>query len=241
MSKSVRLLQSALRKFGMELAPYPTADWVLARNILRNLFLRLDVACVLDVGANRGQYGSMLRDIGYHGKIVSFEPVRENFEALQECAKTRGDWSCFNFALGREDTERDINVMDEDVFSSFLNPLDDPAKRFPRNQVARTERVQIRRLDRLELPPRGIYLKMDTQGFDLEVLEGATGMLDRVVALQTELSFRPIYGAMPGYRDTLRECERRGFCVADFMPVNRESDGLRAIEMDCIMVRAPHG
>jgi FkbM family methyltransferase len=243
MSIAGKLVQRVLKSAGMELVPYPPCDWVAARNILRNVLNKLAIDCVLDVGANRGQYGSMLRDIGYRGRILSFEPVGANFEALTACAAGRGPWNCLHYALGAADGQAEINVADEDVFSSFLKPREDSQARFPRNKVARMETVQVRRLDGVldELnaglaAPR-TYLKMDTQGFDLEVLAGATGVLKSILALQTEVSFRPIYHGMPSYQDSLREFQAQGFEVVDFMPVNRERDGLRVIEMDCVMAR----
>lgn len=245
MSIAGKLVQRVLKSVGLELVEYPPRDWTAGRNILRNVLAKLAIDCVLDVGANRGQYGSMLRDIGYRGLILSFEPVGANFEALAARAAGRGPWNCFRYALGAADGEAEINVTDEDVFSSFLKPTEDSQARFPRNRVARMEKVQVRRLDGVldqlsdGLSSPRIYLKMDTQGFDLEVLAGATGVLDRILALQTEVSFRPIYHGMPSYQDSLREFQARGFQVVDFMPVNRESDGLRAIEMDCVMVRGP--
>jgi FkbM family methyltransferase len=243
MSKAIKLVQNLLKSAGMEMVPHPPSDWVLCRNILRNVFNKLSINCVFDVGANRGQYGSMLREIGYRGEIISFEPVRANFEALKACAARRSPWKCFQYALGAKEGQAEINVTDEDVFSSFLKPREDSQERFPRNRVTRSEPVNVRRLDAVFaecvagiVSPR-IYLKIDTQGFDLEVLAGAAGVLLSVLALQTEVSFRPIYHGMPGYQDSLREFQARGFGVVDFMPVMRDSGGLCAIEMDCVMAR----
>jgi FkbM family methyltransferase len=231
----------------MEMVPYPPADWVAGRNILRRVLSQLSIDCVLDVGANRGQYGSLLRDLGYRGQILSFEPVRANFEALAACAAQRGPWKCFQYALGAADGQAEINVTDEDVFSSFLKPREDSLERFPRNRVIRSETVQVRRLDAVlaeslagVTEPR-IYLKLDTQGFDLEVLAGAAGVLPGILALQTEVSFRPVYHGMPGYEDSLRAFQACGFGVVDFMAVNRDSGGLCAIEMDCVMARTGLG
>jgi FkbM family methyltransferase len=238
-----KLIQKVLKSAGLELVPHPPSDWVACRNILRNVLNKLSINCVLDVGANRGQYGSMLRDIGYRGQIFSFEPVRDHFEALSACAASQGPWKCFNYALGARNEQAEINVTDEDVFSSFLAPREDSQERFPRNRVTRSETVQVRRLDSVlseciaGVTSARIYLKMDTQGFDLEVLAGAAGVLPSVMALQSEVSFRPIYYGMPGYQDSLRELQALGFGVVDFIPVNRDSGGLCSIEMDCVMAR----
>jgi FkbM family methyltransferase len=243
MAKMIKLVQKVLKSAGLELVPHPPNEWVACRNILRNVLNKLNINCVIDVGANRGGYGSMLRDIGYSGHIFSFEPVLANFEALSTRAAQRGPWKCFHYALGARNEQAEINVTDEDVFSSFLKPREDSRERFPRNRVTRSETVQVKRLDSVlaeciagVASPR-IYLKMDTQGFDLEVFDGAAGVLPSVLALQSEVSFRPIYHGMPGYQDSLRKFEAHGFGVVDFMPVMRDTGGLCSIEMDCVMAR----
>src|SRR5205814_5174916 len=99
----------------------------------------------------------------------------------------------------------------------------------------RTEEVEVRCLDTILATcldgiqsPR-IYLKMDTQGFDLEVVRGAESVLARIVALQTEVSFRSIYNEMPGFSESINELQIRGFDVVDFLSVASDGDGLCAI------------
>jgi FkbM family methyltransferase len=242
--KCFRLFQQTLRKTGMDLVPYPLSDWTRERHALQSLFHKLGINCVIDVGANRGQFGSQLRDFGYAGRIASFEPVRDTFERLTRTAAGHaGSWELFQYALGAAETKEEINVSEGTEFSSFLAPREDSQSRFPGNHVERTEAVQVKRLDDvldecakgLESPR--IYLKMDTQGYDLEVIKGAERSLPKIVALQTEVSFQAIYHGMNGFADSICTLGTRGFDVFDFVPVTRDSEGLGVIEMDCIMVR----
>lgn len=112
-----------------------------------------------------------------------------------------------------------------------------------KNRIDRKESVQVRRLDEIledcltGINEPRIYLKMDTQGFDMEVLTGSEYILPQVLGLQTEVSFRSIYSDMKSYNDLVAECKKRGFEIVDFLPVAREREGLCAIEMDCIMTR----
>src|SRR5262249_53747011 len=133
----------------------------------------------------------------------------------REQAQRDPRWIIRGHALGAADTEMEINVMKSDLLSSFRAP--DPAmvpKFRPVNVVERTERVAVRRLDSLfeelggERALRNVYLKLDTQGFDLEVIRGATALLPRVRALQTEIAMQPLYRGAPSYRDTLDELTR---------------------------------
>jgi len=198
---------------------------------LRELLARLEIDCVLDVGANVGQYHDFLRNkVLFDGPIVSFEPVSRHVELLRERARADSDWHVEGYALGAKDGSLPINVMASDQFSSFLEP-----------DNSRVETVAVRTLD-VVLPVLqerlGFdrpYLKLDTQGFDIEVLQGGRDSLAAVRALQTEASVIGIYKGMPGYVDTIRYLDERGFDITGLYPVSRDSS-LRLVEFDCVMI-----
>src|SRR3712207_10877 len=88
---------------------------------LRQLLVRENINCVFDVGANRGQFAGELRGIGYRGRIVSFEPVRAEFEVLEKRFAGDRDWRGLRMALGRERKQATIHVFPQlPVFSSML-------------------------------------------------------------------------------------------------------------------------
>lgn len=202
---------------------------------LKGLLALLEVDCVLDVGANRGQFATDLRGIGYTGQILSFEPVEAEFRGLS--ARFQGDhgWSGHHLALGAENTTITIKVPQDTVYTSILE-----AARAWKNY--HTETICVRRLDGLlpELVPdhnsRRIFLKMDTQGYDIEVFEGAQGVLDSIVGLQSELSVVPLYKEMPHYIEALRVYEAAGFDLYNLSVVGRQPDGA-LVEMNCFMRR----
>ncbi len=238
-----RFVKSGLRHFGYDLTKYPLPDWYLLRAGLSELFASLRINCVIDVGANCGQYGDFLRRIGYQGRIVSFEPVSTSFELLSERSKNDNAWHAHNLAVGSSSQTLDINIMNSSDFSSLL-----PASHYGSSQFAkatavnRTERVQVVRLDSIidEIvegieEPR-IYLKVDTQGYDLQVLEGASGCLQLVLGLQSEIAPKPIYEGMPDYLTSLARLNALGFSITSLVPVTRD-EKLRVVEFDCLMVR----
>jgi len=236
------------RPFAYKLLPWlPVnfAHWFRNRVLLRYILRKLSISCVLDVGANRGQFGTLLRGIGYTGWIISFEPIRANYEVLKAAAAQREPWRVFPYALGATNERREINVAEETVFSSFLTPREESQVRFPTNKLARKEEVDVRRLDcvletcLMDIPPPRIYLKLDTQGSDLSVMEGAQGILPRILALQTEVSLHNLYHGMHNFVESISKFRAAGFEVIDFVTVNRDIDQLCAVEMDCIMARKP--
>lgn len=242
--KVVKFAQKCLRSMGYEVVPYPPSEWVRSRDTLRRMLNMLSIDCVLDVGANHGQFGNLLRDIGYEGWIVSFEPVREPFKDLSIQAIARPPWRVFQYALGSKNGQAEINLIESDDMTSFLTPLG-PTEAIPENRVVGKESVEVRRLDSIfdecmaGIDARNIYLKIDTQGFDIEVLRGAEGVLPQLKGAQTEVSFIPIYHRMPHHIESILAFEARGFSVVDFMPVSRDEGGLLMVEMDCILARVP--
>ncbi len=241
----LRILQNGLKAAGWELVHTPIPNWSRYRWAILPLFDHFKINCVLDVGANVGQFGQSLRDLGYEGWILSFEPTCEPRVALQKRANSDPKWRVFPYALGAIEGEAEIHAMAGSVFSSFLEPTEDAASRWDARDFAwHRQRVPTRRLDTIldeciyGIPDPNLYLKMDTQGFDLEVFRGAEGVLERISALQTEAAFRKLYKGMSRFDEVLSVMMLRGFQVVDFVPVTREFDGLRVIEMDCIMCRA---
>lgn len=239
-----RWLKSTLRAWGYDVTTYPQGSARVEAH-LSLLLPRLDVDCVLDVGANEGQYGRMLRSIGYQGQIVSFEPVQSCYQKLAARASRDPAWRTFPCALGDADACLPIHVTASTDFSSFLRPNEYGALTFGTGpSVEHVEEVPVRRLDGLfaEHPEldehRRVFLKMDTQGYDQAVLRGASGCLQRIAGLQSELSVRPVYAGAIRYLDALQRFEEAGFELTGVFPINRDRD-LMLVELDCVMVRRP--
>ena len=81
------------------------------------------------------------------------------------------------------------------------------------------------------------YLKLDTQGFDLDVFAGAGDRVADLVGMQSELALMEIYEGMPRLPDALGVYEDAGFQIAAMYPVSRQSKTARVLEFDCVMVR----
>ena len=230
--------------FGYELIKKRKLNDTLEQH-LRNAFDLLAINGVIDVGANVGQYATMLRNFGYRGRIVSFEPLASAFAGLKEASRDDENWPTFNFAVGSEKATMTINRMDCSEFSSFRMPSAFGNTRFPnRIKLVSKEDVQVTTLANIwpEIvggisKPR-VFLKLDTQGFDLEVIRGAAENLDHVLGVESELSLKPIYEDMPDYLSALTEFKHHGFEITGFYLVTRDKKSLAAIEYDCVMLRA---
>ena len=237
-------IQSVLEKTGITL----TATWRLERRAAaihyKDLFAKYDIDLVIDVGANEGQFRDFLRDeVNYNGWIASFEPAPEPLAVLRRRVLGDTRWRIFGQALGPERGTRRLHLASHSTLTSFLVPrFDQTQHSFAKRQTTKTVDVDVVRLDDVlpsltaELSAQRPFLKLDTQGFDLSVLEGAATSIHSVVALQSELSVIPLYEGMPNYVDTIAALSKLGFCMSYLLPIVFESD-LRLVEFDCVMVR----
>jgi FkbM family methyltransferase len=215
----------------------------IARQHMSWLLRQLHVNCVLDVGANVGQYAQRLRRGGYAGRIVSFEPVPAIADQLRDAARDDPEWLVFECALGDADEETEINVRPGSM-SSLLPSSEFGKDWHDRLREAEAQKISVRRLDGLFdecvngiRDPR-VYLKLDTQGYDMQAFAGAGDRLPEIAGMQSEVACVPIYDGMPRLPDQIAAYESAGFEITGMFPVTRHGATLRVIEFDVTMVRA---
>jgi FkbM family methyltransferase len=240
---SLKLHRRIAGLFGYELIKRRKLNDTLEQH-LGNLLSLLKINCVFDVGANAGPYGTMLRAMGYAGRIVSFEPLAGAFEELKRTSEGDSDWRIRRLALGRESGFATINHCKSNAFSSLRDPNEYGQRRFKwQMEVTEQEPIVVSTLPEVWdgsvegiAEPR-VFLKLDTQGYDLEVLLAADDVIHSVYGVQTELALQPIYQDMPDYIDALTAFRDRGFEITGFYPVTRDKHSLAVIEYDCFMER----
>lgn len=211
---------------------------------LAELFARLGVDCVLDVGGYTGLYRDFLRtEVGYRGLIVTFEPVPDHIEILRRRAQDDSAWVIYGVALGAERGEGVLHLMNQGDFTSFLEPDHSMVPEFASMNTIRADiKVPVHRLDdvyhelRCKHAISRPYLKLDTQGYDCEVINGGEKVMEQVVGLQTEVSIRRIYRGMPSFFEVYERLTALGFSVTGMYPVSRDALG-RVVEFDCVMIR----
>jgi len=207
------------------------------KDYLQRLLKYLDVDCVFDVGANRGQYGQWLRALGFRGLIISFEPNPTPFAALNK--HSSDNWLCFQCGLGSGSAQLPFNVMSDDVFSSFLKPSG--AEEYStENSIVETVIVPVRRLADVlqEVSARFArpFLKIDTQGFDLEVLTGAGDAVSQFRGIVSEVAIKRLYAGSPTFEESRAAFGRAGFEPAGMFSVNPYKT-LSVIELNAYFVR----
>ena len=196
---------------------------------------------ILDVGGHNGGYGLEMNLYGYKNKIISFEPAREPFQELQKRAKKNPLWKCYNYALGNEEKEKSIKILKNTTASSFLEPTElfsEIAGRFA--NVIKEEIVIVKRLDQLIpvfcTPSDSILLKIDTQGFEKQVLEGADRHLKDIQLIQLEVSFNQLYRNEPLIDEMLVYMSQKGFIPICIEPHPFDKTTFHQIQADILFV-----
>jgi FkbM family methyltransferase len=204
-------------------------------------WLRTDVA--LDVGANSGQYGRRLRDAGFSGRLVSFEPLEEPFRELAAVSASDSLWSCLPMALGDHDGYTTMNVSPLSWCSSILSMSHELETFAPEAAYSQQVEAPIRRLDTLwpTLVREGehVYLKVDVQGYEMPVLEGAGEALGSVVAVELEMSLVQMYEGSWPLRDVVDYMDDHGFSLLAAECAAEDPATGRMLQLDGIFVRAP--
>lgn len=236
-----KLIQNFGRRLSVDIRPFEPSSSDAAR--LKAILKSHAVDLVLDVGANFGSYAQSLRNLGYRGKIVCFEPLSEPHQYLQELA--RKDPMLIvapRLAIGAQAGETEINVSKNIMSSSLLPMLEAHLKACPDSFYTHCEGVRVARLDEVAQPyiasSRRVFLKADTQGFEAQVIEGARGILPRIPLLQLELSLVPLYEGETGFFDMAGRLQHMGYELFSLIPGFTDTDSGRMLALDAIFLRA---
>lgn len=230
-----KLLGSFFRYLGYEIRAIGKEPGLFQFLVSRKIDL------VFDVGANTGQFGRELRRQGFQGDIISFEPVREVFADLQNRIHGDPKWSAHCLALGAEPGRGTVHVSRASVYSSLVKQREFAIHFDDAIEVTANEEVEIARLDNFVGVTEGrhAFLKIDTQGFEKQVLAGAERVLDKVEGVLLEVSLVPLYVDTWKLEDVVAFMRSKGFVLAQVKPVNalRISDGVSFLEIDCLFRR----
>jgi FkbM family methyltransferase len=210
---------------------------------LRRLFRLLDIDLVVDVGANLGQYATLLRRrVGYTGALISVEPMPVAAAALRRHFGGDPRWALAECALGEQTGTATLNVLQGHQLSSLLPPSSAATDAFePFQRLQQQVPVEVLTLDELlathplAQSARHIYLKLDVQGFELHVLRGASASLQRIDALQAEASVVPLYEGVPPYHALMAAIEAMGYQLS-FVPGHNYTQVPDMVDFDCHFV-----
>ena len=170
---------------------------------------------IFDIGANIGQYAMLMRTMKFKGKIISFEPLKDAFDKLKKHSSSDENWLVNNFALGTTEETRLINIAGNSYSSSFLELNDEHIISAPDSKYIGQLEIEVKRLDKVfyDFTDIGshIMVKIDTQGFEKNVLEGANGILNKIKVIQLEMSIVELYENEALFMEMISYLNDKGF------------------------------
>lgn len=197
---------------------------------------------VFDIGANTGQFAKYIRNAGYLGNIISFEPLESATIHLAEAVKRDRRWILHDrCAIGNYDGEVEINIAGNSVSSSVLSMHAFHAEAALGSAYVSSEKVPIKKLDGIASQYLNcnskLFIKIDTQGFEWEVLDGATETLGRAQGLICELSLIPLYEGQKLWRDVIDRLDQEGFMLWALQKGFTDPRTGQSLQMDGIFLR----
>ena len=209
---------------------------------MRRLYSHYKINLVLDIGANEGQYGLSIREMGYEGHIVSFEPQSMAHKRLSSVCGRDPNWTVApRMAIGRNPGKTEINVAANSESSSILqmSPLHERAA--PTSKYTTKETVEVKTLDEVAksylLPANKLFVKIDTQGYEEEVLAGASVVLAHAVGVQLEMSLLPLYYGQASYMNLLGLMKDLSFEMAEVCPGFSDPETGRLLQVDGVFFK----
>lgn len=222
MNNFERITKKIFQNFGILIRKYNPATSEELRRI--KLLEHYHIDLVFDIGANKGQYALGIMDAGYKHKIVSFEPLSDAHQALQKTSKGFPNWTIApRCAIGSRKEEIEINISANSVSSTLLPMLDSHLEGAPESKIIGKEKVHVYPLDEIGdqyiTSEKNIFLKIDVQGFEQEVLKGAARFIEKAKGIEMEISLVALYeGQTWLLPDVLEFMRQKGFQLRSIIP-----------------------
>ncbi|HMS27510.1 MAG TPA: FkbM family methyltransferase [Burkholderiaceae bacterium] len=237
---SIDLIKQALRKAGWQVSRLTTTSSFALQTAKVVESNHIDV--VLDIGANTGQFGNELRAFGYKGKLVSFEPLPDAHQALLDLTKHDEHWHVHpRCAVGSNTGCIQINVAGNSVSSSILPMLDKHLNSAPQSKYTHTIDADMITLDSVYTQyccnDDTVLIKIDTQGYEWQVLDGASAALKACKGLMIELSLVPLYENQRLWFDIHERLKTLNFELYSLQPVFIDDETGRTLQIDGIFIK----
>ena len=231
-----------LHRVGFELRRFSVEQSENARFI--SMLRTHNVNLIFDVGANAGQFGVLLREIGFDGKIVSFEPLSDARESLLNISRNDPMWQiALQTAIGEENGEIEIQIAGNSHSSSILDMLDTHVRAAPDSKYIGKEKVALRKLDSIApdyMDSNSIaFIKIDTQGYETQVMNGAKKLMSQIVGLQVEISLVPLYKGQCLFDEMLKKLKNDGFELWSISSVLSDPNTAQLLQVDATFFRTP--
>jgi len=233
-----KALNVILNSVGFELCKFPYGSLKRKIEFLRHY----QTDTIIDVGANTGQFAESVLHGGFKGRIVSIEPLSSAFSILQKKTLHRHNWEALQMALGDFDGESTINVSRNSASSSILPIKEEHLAAAPESRYISTEIIKVSKLDSIfnqfiDAGREKVFLKIDTQGFEKNVITGAELSLQHIDGVQLEMSLVELYEGEPTFLQMISLMESYGFMLFSLEPGYSNPFSKQMLQVDGIFLK----
>lgn len=240
LSEVTWIIRRMLNRAGVDIVPFRVSRHPIARR--RHLFGQNEIDLVLDIGANCGQYGCFLRRVGYNGRICSYEPLSSAYAELRSTASTDPQWDVHRLGLGETEGNATLNVAQNSESSSILPMLPAHLRGYPESRYVATETVPMTTLAKVldGLPSTSrIFVKVDTQGYERQVIEGAGSAIANVRGVQLEMSLVSLYEGESLMPEMINFMKSKGLILMSVEPGSSDPRTGQLLQLDGLFFRPP--
>ncbi len=187
---------------------------------------------VLDVGAARGEWSRLAASIWPQATIIGIEPNEREVPLLERAKAELPRFDYWRGFLGRQ--SRTVQYADKNTQTSVLDA--------DSNQSGQ-QSADMMRLDDLLAQrqwPMPDFIKLDVQGYELEVLSGGEKAMAGCQAILTEVSFYRFFGQVPTADEVIEFLKARGFAWYDVMGIMRRGSDDALAQMDFMFLKTDH-
>ena len=240
---AIDLIKHSLRKAGWQISRLTTMSSYALQTV--KIIKSQNINVVIDIGANTGQFGTELRAFGYQGKLVSFEPLPDAHHSLSNQAKHDDKWHVHpRCAVGDTTGSIQINVAGNSVSSSVLPMLDSHLNSAPQSKYTHSISADMITLDSIFTqyckPSDNVLIKIDTQGYEWHVLDGAKYSIQACKGLLLEMSLVPLYANQHLWLDVLERLHSLNFELVNMQPAFIDDQTGHTLQFDGLFIKKPN-
>lgn len=162
---------------------------------LEELLIDLELDTVIDVGSNKGQFVLLVEKIYKNIQIFSFEPIKEVYLKQKKFFSKNKNIEIFNFGLGSKNKDVVLNITKKNDSSSILE-IKNPDQLEKKFEILEKRKIAVKTLDEVLSQfnlGENLLIKLDVQGYELEVLFGANKLLSRIKYIIIEIAENQFY------------------------------------------------
>lgn len=243
-NKIIKLFQILINFLAFKKSVFSYIDWPIfsvSSFVIANRLKQLGIEfqTIIDVGANQGQFSVAISKLFPSAKIICIEADDKVIKKLKKNINNL-NFQIINSAVGNYCGYAKFNVNNDSQVSSLLELGSERIKYYPKSHVLNKKEIRINKLDNLLKKiqiNRTSLLKIDVQGYELNVLKGAKSSLKKIDWCLIEIALANLYEDEPSIEEIILFMNKLSFKFHSILNYHLSPDGKKIIEIDALFRR----